>query len=239
MEVEVQAPVSPACLRASLAPCRQASLRPRLATRLLLQESPVLVLLLHLRGTWRLLRRPTTLRLRLAMARLRRLRTRLHLQLATPRRHLNTHQRRQTTAQHPQHLWAVLLHPRTVRRRHSTARLPPSTVLQVHSTKQAAIVALPLLPHPLSTARRLPDTRPLARLVPSPQPPQDTAQLLRVRRTLPHLQSNRRLVDVRLLISSLFYIEICSLLGMIWTNSLLKLSKLHWCLPALLVKGST
>jgi hypothetical protein len=236
---EARDPVLPACLQVSLARCRQASLLPRLATHLHPQELPVLALLLRLQGTWRLQPRHTTLRLRHDMVRLHRRRTRRRLQPVTPRHRLSTHQHRPTTARRPLHSWAVLLHLRTARRRHNTARPLHSTVLQAHSTRQAAIVALLPLPHPLNTAQHPLDTRPLARLEHSPRPLRDIARLLRVRRTLPHLQSNRRLVDVRLSIPSLFYMEICSLLWMIWINSLLKLSKLRRCLPALLFKDST
>jgi hypothetical protein len=238
IQAEAQAPVSLACLQALPARYHQASLLPRLAIRLRLQDLPALASPLLHQGTLRLLRRPTTLRRPHAMDRLHRLRTRPHLQLVTLQRRLSTRRHHPTTVQRLPRSWVVPLRPRTARRRHNTALLRHSTVLPARNTRQAAIVALLHPPHHLSTARRHLDTRPLAQQVPSLQPLQDTARLLRVRRTLPHPQSNRRLVDAGLLISSLFYIKICSLLWMIWTNSLQKLSKPRGCVLALLVKGS-
>jgi hypothetical protein len=183
MEAEAQVPASLACHLASLAPSRQASLRPHLVTHQHLQVPPALVLPPLHQATWHRLPLRTTRPLRRGTALLHRRHTHPHLLPATRRRLLSTLRRRPITVPPHRRSWEAQRHRRTARRRHSTAQHHRSTVRRARNTRQAA-TGVPLLRRrPLNTVRRRRGTHPLARLGPSPQPRRATARRLRARRT--------------------------------------------------------
>jgi hypothetical protein len=197
MEAEVQvAQALLACLLASPVRCLQASRQPRLVTRPPLQELPALASRPHHQDTWLRLHPRTTHQLRLDTARLRHRRTRLRPLQATHRPRLSTLLHHPTTAQRPQRSWVARLLRRTARHHHNTVPRRRSTVLRAPNTRQAVIGVLLLHPRRRNTARRRHVTRQPALRGPSHRPRRATARLLRVKRTLLHLQSNSWLDDV-------------------------------------------